>query len=157
MKRLNRNSNDPPLRPSDDPANDAVYRGPEIKCGSYSYPMNLTRIFIVCSTGLFFVFFSLSAILWDSSSDAIFGVAEARVLELKPQQQQQGTYNLILSAEFNLINFVIIACIRSFNFIYLKMWFGCNDFTVTGELLYLPSWHHSHFLFFGHNLIYQIL
>lgn len=93
MKRLKRNSNDPPLRPSDDPANDAGYRGPEIICGSNSYPMNLTRIFVVCSTGLFFVLFSLSAIPWDSSSDAIFGVAEARVRELKPQQE--GIYNNI--------------------------------------------------------------
>lgn len=85
MKRLNRNSNDPPKHSDSDPCDEMVSRGPDTKCGSN--PMKLMGIFVVCLMGLS-VLFSISVILRDSSSssDSIWGGAEARVLEMKPPQ-----------------------------------------------------------------------
>uniref|UniRef100_A0A5B7BGW9 Fucosyltransferase n=1 Tax=Davidia involucrata TaxID=16924 RepID=A0A5B7BGW9_DAVIN len=80
MKRLNRNSNDQP-KPSD-PGNDDVYRALGMKCGLN--PMKLMGIFVACLMGLS-VLFSISVILSDPPSDGIWAVAEARMLEVKPQ------------------------------------------------------------------------
>ncbi|KAM7471425.1 hypothetical protein LguiA_009608 [Lonicera macranthoides] len=85
MKRLNRNSNDPPKQLDSAPGDEMVSRGPDTKCGSN--PMKLMGIFVVCLMGLS-VLFSFSVILRDSSSssDSIWGGAEARFLEMKPPQ-----------------------------------------------------------------------
>ncbi|GMP33429.1 hypothetical protein CsSME_00006749 [Camellia sinensis var. sinensis] len=81
MKRFNRNFVDPPR----DPVNAVVSRVPETKWGLN--PLKLMGVFVACLMGLS-VLFSVSVILRDPLSDGIWVGAEARVLEVKPQQEE---------------------------------------------------------------------
>ncbi|KAI8017534.1 Galactoside 2-alpha-L-fucosyltransferase [Camellia lanceoleosa] len=81
MKRFNRNFIDPHR----DPVNAVVSRVPETKWGLN--PLKLMGVFVACLMGLS-VLFSVSVILRDPLSDGIWVGAEARILEVKPQQEE---------------------------------------------------------------------